>query len=140
MAAQAANIQAPCPPNDPLHLGDCARLHHSMGAVLRTRPPVSRSARRPAMRRGVAARHERRPVLLAGQFGRLLCCADAVDHTVLCADLDKSVEALDSGRFEGCANGSNAAEVEDQSGEDADCGGDFVCLVVDAAVLHFCED
>lgn len=92
------------------------------------------------MRRGVAARHEWGAVLFVGQSGCLLCAADAVDYAVLRADLDQGVEALDSGRLEGCANGSDAAKVQDQSGEDVDRGGDFVCAVVDAVVLYICEN
>lgn len=48
------------------------------------------------------------------------------------------VDTVDSGRLEGCTNGSDATKVQNKGYQDArDCDY-FVCVVVVAAVFYFC--
>lgn len=137
MAAEAAAVEEARPHHDRLHLDRGPERDDSLGALL----PASAAEQglgHHDVHRSVAAGPGRLALLLGRQRVRLLPGADAVDIAVLHPHLDQSLEALDPRRLEGRADGPDAAEVQDESGQNADRCCDFVRLVLAAALFDLC--
>lgn len=117
VATEVTNFKTTGSPYDPVHMGNCTGLHNTVGAFLRigTGSYLSQITGRYVVPRNMATRLGRCPIFSVGQFNSLLYPANAIDHTLLCADLGESVETIDTGRLKRRPNGSHATEIENKS-------------------------
>lgn len=136
VAIEVAVVEASCTHYDRMHLGCCTRFNHTVGTVLPASATESGFGHYD-VHRSVAAGSEWGPLLSGGQCIRLLFGADATHFAVLHIDLDQGVAAIDSRRFEGCTNGTNATEIQNESCQNVICRCHIVCVVMVAALLDF---
>lgn len=114
VAFKIAAVEKTCSHHDWLHLDCCIKFNHSMGIVFSIGAIVSRLGYN-AMSWGVATRTRWFHVFSHCKCVCMLFSSNVVDITLLHSDLDKSLQALHSGRFKRCTNGSDATKIQDQS-------------------------
>lgn len=114
VAFKTAAVEKTCSHHDWLHLDCCIKFNHSMGIVFSIGAIVSRLGYN-AMSWGVATRTRWFHVFSHCKCVCMLFSSNVVDITLLHSDLDKSLQALHSGRFKRCTNGSDATKIQDQS-------------------------
>lgn len=141
LVASATAVQESCAFYDFMHLDYRIWHHHTMGIVFRFstgRRSISRCTRYVFVSGGMASRHQWQFVFPVGPSVGLLCPAHGVDNLVLCANMDKSVNALDTWRYQGCANGPNATKVQSEGYQNVSGRGHIVCVILAAALCNIC--
>lgn len=132
--------EAPGASHDHGHLVGRPDHHHSVGPVLRSGGRLQGDTRSGDLLGGLATRHGRQPVLLAGQFAALLHHPHHPHLDLLHSDLDTRGAPQHPDRHQGWPGGAHAAEVQIQGGQDAGGSRGAVCALLDAALRHFCQD
>lgn len=110
-----SNNETPRQNHDNIHMVHRLDHHHPLGDILRPGGDLQRCPRRPTLHRSLARFPERSPLLSDRQHGILLHPTHDSHHHVLRPDLDQGLEEEHPDGHKGCADGTDATEVEGQS-------------------------